>query len=399
MEKIERIVKKIPASSGVYIFKNKEGDIIYIGKATNLNRRVKSYFVGKDIKSRKIKEEVTDIDYEITETNIEALIREADLIKKYKPSYNIKENDDRSFLYVGITKDEYPIIEIIRGKDLKKEKNRSVFGPFVYSSEIRSALKIIRRIFPYSTHKKERINTGRPCFYYQINICPGTCVGEISKSEYLENIKNIELFFKGGKKKIITKLKKEMKEASKELKFEKAKELKRKIDALTYIQETALIGKKRNDSDNYIRIEGYDISNISGNFSVGSMVVFKGNIPYKKDYRLFKIRSVIGPNDTEMIKEVIERRFNNDWIIPHLIIVDGGVGQVNTVKNVLSEKGLNIPVIGIAKGKDRKKEELVGDKTEINKETLLKVQGEAHRFAINYHKKLRNNNFLNQNEN
>jgi len=386
-------IKNIPENPGVYIFKNVKGEVIYVGKAANLRRRASSYFSGRNIKDSRIAEEARDIEYEETETVIEALIREAELIKKYRPSYNIKENDDRSFLHVVITDENYPRVLLTRGKDLENYKKRSVFGPFVYSSEIRNALKIIRRIFPYSTHTEKEIGKGRGCFYHQINLCPGVCAGKMSRSEYLKNIRNIELFLKGKRKEIISRLTKRMKEASKKMEYEKAEEFKRKIDALSYIQETALLSKKEK-GDGVLRIEGYDVSNISGDLSVGSMVVFKGGEPSKSDYRLFNIRSVRGPNDIDMIKEILRRRVENNWPLPSVIVVDGGEGQVNGTKEVLGEKGLDIPVVGIAKGVDRKGERMVGDSVKVEKDILIKVQREAHRFALSHHRRTRKKNFL-----
>lgn len=385
-------IKNIPESPGVYLFKKGE-EVLYVGKAGNLRKRVKSYFASKEERDKKIIESVEDVEIVKTDTVIEALIKEAELIKKYRPRFNIKENDDRSFLYVVVTKDEYPRILLARAREIKKEGIKKIYGPFVFASEIREALKIIRKIFPYSTHKKEEIEKGKFCFYYQINLCPGNCGKKIDKKEYLKNIKKIEYFFEGKKKKIISDFEKEMKKESSSLNFEKAEEIKRKINALKFIQDTALIKERKKQAK--IRIEGYDISNTSGSLSVGAMVVFEGEAPQKKDYRLFKIQSVTKQDDTAMIKEVLRRRFKNDWPLPYLVLVDGGKGQVSAVKEILSEEGLSIPVVGIAKGKDRKKEEVVGKiPKEVNKKILLNVQKEAHRFAISYHRRLRDKEFL-----
>jgi excinuclease ABC subunit C len=385
-------IKNIPEISGVYLFK-KKGEIIYVGKASNLRRRVKSYFVSKEERAIKIAKSTEEVEVIGTDTVIEALIKEAELIKKYRPKFNIKENDNRSFLYVITTKDEYPRVLLCRERELKKENVKKSYGPFVFASEIREALKIIRKIFPYSTHKKEEIERGVFCFYHQLNLCPGNCGKKIDRKEYLKNIKKIEYFFEGRKKRIIFLLEKEMEKESKLLNFEKAEEIRKKVNALKFIQDTALI-KRRGKKESF-RIEGYDISNTSGNLSVGAMVVFEKGLPKKEDYRLFKIRNIIKQDDTGMVKEMLRRRFKNDWSLPNLIIIDGGKGQVSSVKEVLDEEGLVISIIGIAKGKDRKKEEIIGKiPKETSKETLLRVQREAHRFAINYHRKLREKDFL-----
>lgn len=392
-------IKTLPQTPGVYIFKNKLGKIVYIGKAGNIKRRAASYFSSKEKRATVIAEKAFDIEFEETETVIEALVREAVLIKKHRPPLNIKDNDDRSFLYMIISNDDYPQVSLVRERDVKKENLRSIFGPFVFASEIKEAMKIIRKIFPYSTHTKKEIEKGVSCFYYQIGLCPGTCSGKIDKTDYLKNIKNIEYFFQGKKKQIVKSLQREMKKESKNLHYEKAKEIKRKIDALQFIQETALLKKRDTSFDKEgVRIEAYDISNISGSFAVGSMIVFEKGVPQKKEYRLFKIKEGSGPDDTGMIQEVIRRRFNHKWEKPELILIDGGRGQVSAVKKILLEKNLNIPVVGIAKGRDRKGEFLVGVLPKgINKEILLEMQKEAHRFAINYHRKLRKEGFLDKN--
>ncbi len=372
----------LPSSCGVYLFKDKKGRVIYVGKAANLKRRVKSYFRGKrDVKTERLTSEADSISFEETDTVIEALIREAELIKKHKPDYNIKGKDDSSFLYVVITDEEYPRVILKRGAQSKGK----CFGPFVSSSSIRQALRTVRKIFPFSTHTKKEINKGRECLHFQIGLCPGVCTGKVKRSSYLKEIKNIELFFRGKKKRVIETIKKEMEKESKALRFEEAQRLKRKLNSLLHIHDTALISDK--EYEDKVRIEGYDVSCISGSFAVGSMVVFEGGSPKKSEYRKFKIRDVLSRGDTQMIEEVIKRRLDNDWKLPEFILVDGGEGQVRAVRRALFEKGFSLPVVGIAKGADRKGERIVGrvPKT-VSKELLLEVRDEAHRFALRYHR-------------
>ncbi len=375
-------IASLPSSCGVYVFRNTSGKVIYVGKAANIKRRVQSYFRARSgIKIEKLVSEIDEVSFENTDTVIEALIKEAELIKKHRPEYNIKGKDDSSFLYVVITDEDYPRLLLSRGPS---EEGVS-FGPFVSSSDIRQALRIIRKIFPFHTHTKSEIKKGKPCLYYQIGLCPGVCAGKIDKISYMKDIRKIKLFFEGKKKVVIENLKKEMKKESKALRFEEAEKLMKKINALLHVYDTALISGKDNETKG--RIEGYDISNISGMFAVGSMVVFEDGVSKKSDYKKFKIRSSISKGDTAMIKEVIERRFNNDWPLPDLLLVDGGEGQVNVAKEVLYSKGISLPVAGIAKGKDRKKDRLLGDVPKgINKKLLLSVRDEAHRFALKYHR-------------
>ncbi len=393
------LYSKLPETPGVYIMKDAAGKILYIGKAVNVRRRVSSYFTRPhDARIEGLVREIKTIDFKKTDTGIEALILESELIKKHQPPFNIKEKDDKSFLYVEMTGERFPRIFLARGKD---KPNGKRYGPFTSASSIREALRIIRKIFPYATHPEPKKPQTRACFDYQIGLCPGTCIGAISRRDYLKNIKNIELFFGGKKERIIKNLEREMKTASKALDFERAGELKRQLFALQHIQDVAVISddKIQNPNDKFkktTRIEGYDISNISGASAVGSMVVFTNNEPDKKEYRKFKIKTVFQPNDFGMLQEVLERRLKNNWPLPDLFLIDGGRGQVSAVRGILSKAGIKIPVIGIVKGPERKRNDIVGKIPSFTDlQTLIKVRDEAHRFAIAYHKKVRSREFMN----
>ncbi|MCL4400211.1 excinuclease ABC subunit UvrC [Patescibacteria group bacterium] len=399
------LYKNIPETPGVYIMKGANGGILYIGKAVNLKRRVSSYFTRPhDTRIEGLVKEIKKIDFEETGTAIEALILESNLIKKYQPPFNIKEKDDKSFLYVAITKEKYPRIFLVRGKDIQEDKKLfgAEYGPFTSASSIRESLRIIRKIFPYATHPEPSKPQTRACFDYQIGLCPGTCIGAISKKDYSKNIKNIKLFFSGKKGRIIKSLESEMKRASKTLNFERAGELKRQLFALQHIQDVALIKEDEISNTKYqiqntkYRIEGYDISNISGTSAVGSMVVFTNNEPDKSEYRKFKIKTVFKPDDFGMLKEVLERRLGNNWPLPDLFLIDGGRGQVSAIRGILDMAGIKIPVVGIAKGPERKRNDVTGEIPSFtNLKTLIKIRDEAHRFAISYHKKIRRQTFLN----
>ncbi|MDI6734031.1 MAG: excinuclease ABC subunit UvrC [Patescibacteria group bacterium] len=398
------LYKKLPETPGVYLMKNAQGEILYIGKAGNLKRRVSSYFErAHDLRIEKLVQEIQKIDYKKTDSALEALILESELIKKYQPPYNIKEKDDKSFLYVEITSEEFPRVLLVRGKELASAKSSKIYGPFVSAVNLKEALRILRRIFPWNTHPEKSVNKSkRPCFDYEIGLCPGACIGAVDKNAYLGNIRRFKLFLEGKKKKIIKSLEDEMKKQSKNLKFEKAEKIKRQIFALKHIQDIALIND--NDVENLriknqeLRIEGYDISNISGVFAVGSMVVFIGDKPVKSEYRHFKIRTIKKANDIGMLKEILRRRLNRflpvgGWQLPDLILIDGGKGQVNAAETVLQESGLKTPIIGIAKGKKRKNNKFIGKIPDgIEEKTLIKIRDEAHRFAIAYHRNLRNLN-------
>lgn len=396
--------KKLPESAGVYLMKDKNGKVLYVGKAANLKRRVATYFLkSSDLRIEKLMSEVKKIDYKKTETVIEALILESKLIRKFLPPYNIKEKDDKSFLYFEITKEKFPRVLLVRESEIKKSsRGRSkFFGPFVFASQAREAARILRRVFPWSIHQSKEFKdiknqkNLRPCFDYQIGLCPGTCIGAINQRDYLRNIKNLELFLSGKKHLLIKKLQKEMKNLSEKLEFEKAAEVRRQLFALKHIEDVALVveEKKGIETKSSIRIEGYDVSNIFGNSAVGSMVVFYGEKPMKSEYRKFKIRTASTQDDIAMIKEIIRRRFKGSLKqekLPDLVLIDGGRGQVNAACEVLSDIGLKIPVVGIAKGEKRKKNEFIGEiPQEVSKKTLIMVRDEAHRFALSYHRNLR----------
>ncbi len=374
--------------------KDKNGKILYIGKAGSLKRRVSGYFrKSKDNRREKLMEETKIIDYKITNSSLEALILEAELIKKRKPPFNVKEKDDKSFLYIEITKEKFPRVVLVRGKDKSCGER---FGPFTNSAEIREGMKILRRIFPWNTHTQNKIGKfERPCLNYQIGLCPGTCVSKISQENYRKRIKNLKNFLRGKRKKVISDLEKEMEKAAEEENFERASELRNRLFALRRIKDTSLL-KKDAPVVKGGRVEGYDISNISGNFAVGSMAVFENGEPQKKDYRKFKIRTVKKQSDTDMLKEVIERRLSHtEWPLPRLFLIDGGKPQINAAREVLTEEGIKIPVLGIAKGAKRKKNEFLGDisSTEEEKTLFIKIRDEAHRFAQKYHKVLRGSQF------
>lgn len=404
MSSEKNIYEKLPETPGVYLMRGKGSKILYIGKAGNLKRRVSSYFLRpQENRIHRLVEEIKHIDHKKTDTALEALILEAQLIKKYRPLYNIREKDDKSFLYVEITKDEFPRLLLLRGKDLKK--GLDYFGPFIEAGSLREALRIIRRIFPYNTHSPENIarmskqvsgtDGGRGCFDWQVGLCPGTCVGLADSKEYKKTVRNIKLIFEGKRNKLILELKKEMEDTARNEEFELAEKKKRQIFGLQHINDIALIKEVDSpvSSANHLasRVEGYDISNISGTFAVGSMVVFNNGKASPSEYKKFKIRTIVGANDVGMLKEVLMRRFkHSEWELPSLLFVDGGTGQVNTAKSVLGSYGLKIPVVGIAKGRTRKKVEIIGEvPKDIQTNLLVKVRDEAHRFAISYHRKLR----------
>lgn len=408
-------IKKISSNPGVYVFKDKSGKILYIGKATNLKNRVSSYFSGK-IENRPVQYAISQIEkIETIETDsvLEALILESNLIKKHQPKYNIDLKDDKSFSYAVITKENFPRVLILRKTELNGNKNitKYLFGPYTSKKQLETALKIIRKIFPYHSNKQQ---TEKGCLDFQIGLCPGPYTGAISRVDYLKNIRNIKMILEGKKKSLMKKLEKEMKDCAKKHKFEKAGEIRNKIFALKHIRDIALIAKDMEhgvwNMKQDLRIEAYDISNISGQYAVGSMVVFKNGEPDKSQYRKFKIKTIQGANDVGMMREVLMRRFNNDWPAstrgdssstrgwprPGLILLDGGMGHLNMASNLLKSYKFDIPIVSVAKGPDRKKLDLrfkdenkLARKIIKNRDLIKRIMDEAHRFAITYHRKVR----------
>lgn len=392
---IKQAIKKFPLSPGVYLMKDKNGKIIYIGKATSLKNRVGSYFAGAlDNKTAKLIGEIAKIDYRATDTVVEALILEANLINKYKPIYNIKLKDDKSFTNIVITDEEYPRVLITRPTDEKKKKAKYIFGPYISKQDAEMVINLLVKIFDiYNNRSTEQLYRK----YYIKGYSSGK-VGDISKADYGKIIDNIKLFLEGKKKRIVRKLEREMRSEAKKMNFEKAGEKRNKIFALGHIQDTAFIKDKdillKSPVKYPARAEAYDISNISGKFAAGSMVVFSYGKPDKNEYRKFKIRTVEKIDDVAMIKEILKRRFKHtEWQYPDLLVIDGGLSQKNAAKEILNEYHLDIPIVAIAKGPSRKGEKLFfsAPKGYIfpDIEFIKKMRDEAHHFAISYHRKLR----------
>jgi len=393
-------LKKIslPDKPGVYFFK-KGKQILYIGKATSLRDRTKSYFSKDLIVTRgplilDMTVQADNIDFEATDSVLEALILEANLIKKYQPKYNTKEKDNKSFNYVCITKEKLPKILVIRGRSLNKDKYQSIFGPFPNGLQLRDAMKIIRRIFPFIDDQSSKKNN--KIFYEQLRLIPENFL------QYKNNIKNLKLFFQGKKKSVVLNLKKEMMSFAKKKEFEKANEIKKRIFSLEHINDVALIkdeisvGSMSLGSQNF-RIEAYDIAHMSGKNMVGVMTVVENNEVAKQEYKKFIIRTQTGANDTGALEEVLSRRFRHiEWGLPSLVVVDGSTAQINVAKRVLNRYKFDIPIVSVVKDDRHKAKAIMGDVSIIKKykKSILLSNSEAHRFSIAYHKQKRNNNFL-----
>ena len=391
--------KNIPDVPGVYFFK-KGKKILYIGKATSLSSRVRSYFQKELIEARsplieKMVEEADDVVWEETGSALEALIREAKLIKKYQPLYNTKEKDNKSFNYVVITKEPFPRLVVIRERELlnKKEALQDItiaheFGPFTQGKSLNQALSIIRKIFPFRDRKSD--NKQYEVFYKQIGLLPDTTKKNAQKA-YNKTIENIVLLFEGNIEKLTTKLEKEMHQAAREERFEEAGKIKKQLFSLTHIKDVALVDDSFVRSaiqEELYRIEAYDIAHTAGKDVVGVMVVIQNGVPQKNEYRMFTIKDNPGINDTKALKEIVSRRLEHaEWQYPRLIVVDGGKAQKRAVEDVLEESGVHIPVVSVVKNEKHQPRNILGT-TAQEKEVLL-ANAEAHRFAIQFHRKKR----------
>lgn len=411
--------QNLPNKSGIYIFIDKNNDILYVGKAKNLKNRVSSYFVDRkllDPKTTHMVSQIKKIKTIEVENEIESFLLEARYIKKLNPKYNIKLKDAKMYPMVKISiKDKFPKITVVRRYDDEKSM---YFGPFPKVSELRAVLMMMRRIFPYvsvSNHPKKY------CFYNHIGLCPCPQASETQESikSYRNNIKHIAEFLNGKTNKIVKELEKERDGLSKKEEFEKARLVQQKIDAIKNIaspfrkpfeyetnpnlvddlrnkeieQLKKILNREGVNVEKLKKIECYDISNTSGILATASMVVFLNGEKNTSLYRKFKIKQK-GPNDPAMMQEVLLRRLKHgEWEFPDLIIVDGGKSQVSFAKKSINENGFEIPVIGLAK---RNETIITSDFKEINlpKDSnalhlLRRIRDEAHRFAISYHKKLR----------
>lgn len=377
---LKKLLKEIPKTPGVYFWYGANKEILYVGRAVNLKNRLSQYFQ-KNIDSRiaEMVSQATDLKFTICESLLEAIILEASNIKKYWPKYNIVDRDDRSFIYIAInSKEEYPRPIIIRGQDLKKFPSRAyqLFGPYQSYYLMNSALRLLRRIFPYSTCTPKN---GKACFDYQIGLCPGACIASISPTAYKKNIRNLILLLKGERQRLLQKLEKENPEQAR---------------ALRHLQEVSLLSRENDLNQNRLqRIEGYDISHFQGKEAYASMVVFSNGEKQGSAYRLFKIKEAPAGDDERALLEALLRRFKHaDWPRPEMIMIDGGSPQISFLTRELAKHNIVLPLVGISKfGGDRlvfprgvKKN--FKDLAAVLKPTLLQVREEAHRFA-NYGRK------------
>ncbi len=403
--KLKNKISSLPVTPGVYIFKDAANKIIYIGKAKSLKKRVQSYFSRSlDTKTQTLIEKIADIEYKPASSESQAQILEASLIKENLPQYNISSKDDKSFPWIKITSEDYPIVSITRRKKQNKDGRSLYFGPYTNVKLLRQAFKIIRKIFGFRSCKNL---PKQPCLYYRLKLCPAPCIRNIHRSEYKKTIQNISLFLEFKHDELLNKLSNDMRELAKERKFEEAAIIRDQINALGAIAQSndftannELEDLKKLTGLNVLplRIEPIDKSNISGSEDTGSMVNFYHGKDDKNNYRRFRIKTVSGINDYAMLQEVVRRRYSRliaeNLPLPDLILIDGGKQHLSTAQKVIDALGKNIPLVSIAKDREniylRDKDypiKLKSDTPALN--LIRRIRDEAHRFAISYHHLLR----------
>jgi excinuclease ABC subunit C len=439
--KLENKMKKLPASPGVYFYKDAKDEIIYIGKASNLRNRVRQYFQKSralDPKTDVLVSEIADVEWTELETEADALFLEAELIRRYQPRFNILLRDDKSQLFVRIDyKSDYPTVRLIRRP---LDDGAEYFGPYINGFAVKKALRYLRRAFPYATAR--HLGQKRVSLHYHLGLDPGLEENRTSLAEYRANLSKLMQYLRGGRVTLTRQIEKDMKKAARAKDFEQAATLRNRLQALQELSRQPLLAERElaDAAQDYAltelaqlldlpkppqRVEGFDISHLQGSDTVASMVVFKGGVPYKTAYRKFKMHTP-GNDDFAHIHEVLTRRFSETnrkkWGLPNLILIDGGKSQLQAGIQARDEAGLDIPILGLAKRYDdiiikrsttSQIPHLRGRSLQIVKKMgarvvedknfivlslpkashavkfLQRVRDESHRFAVSYHHSLR----------
>ncbi|MCB9809229.1 UvrB/UvrC motif-containing protein [Candidatus Nomurabacteria bacterium] len=387
----------LPDKPGAYFFVDRGGEPLYIGKATSLRNRVRSYFSDDLIATRGplLVDMVTKahtITWQETDSVLEALILESELIKQYQPPYNSREKDDKSYWYVVITKEDFPRVFLERGSNIKQPETlsysiKSTYGPYPQGNAIKQALKIIRKIFPFRVKKSGNKHHDR--FYKQLGLVPDTETSE-ARQKYQRLVRHVGIFLKGKKGSVLKEIEKDMKQAARQEEFEYAAILRNRMRALQHINDVSLMKHDLLDEvgENQPRIEAYDIAHMTGKSMTGVMTVLYASTPATNEYRQFNIRSTQTSNDPLALGEVLVRRFKHtEWPLPNLIVMDGGKVQLEVAKRFMASQGLTeqIDVVSVVKDERHKPKDILGPAKVIKKytkEAILIANSEAHRFSI-----------------
>lgn len=431
MSKLEQKLENLPMTPGVYVYFNSDKKVIYVGKAKNLRARVSSYFlpVSKGPKTDALVSKITDLDIIQVNSEVEAFLLEAELIKRYKPRYNVMLKDDKAYKYITIAnykidyegkKYDYSRIETERQK--KSKKSIEYYGPYPDGGTVNKAIRAFRRIFPFCELSPRQLKLslvkGRGCLQSHIGLCPGPCISLEELPKHQLSISRIRMFLKRGYQATIEELTKMMQQYAGKEEFEEAQKIKLLLDKVFALSNVSIMPSQYIDNPSFIydikarrlndiqeifhiekvdRIECYDISNIMGEWATASMVVSESGQISKSQYRKFRIKYTKGITDYGMMKEVLTRRSKREWPLPHLLLIDGGKGQVNIVLKAIERTSLEFtPVVGIFKPNDYfvtkindSWRQIRVDKTNLGFQHLRELRDEAHRFAKKYHTLLR----------
>lgn len=403
---------ELPRTPGVYLFKNRQANVLYVGKAKALHKRVPSYFRAQaDLNEAKqiMVGQITAIDWIQTKTETDAIVLEDHLIKEYQPRFNILAKDDKHFLYIHITAEKFPRVLAVRRPDLRS--GGTFYGPYPFARSLREVLRLLHHIFPYRTCGKL---PNKACLEYYLGNCKAPCIDNVSVQAYHTMIHQIVDVFEGKTAPLREILQQRMTVAAEHQHYEVAARARDQLKALEQLQSLRKTPQqylteyyKTTNLDPQLgvkilaqalqlpkpphRVEVFDISNVQGQYSVGSMIVFIDGLPDKREYRRFKIKTVVGPDDFKSLAEVVRRRLRRDWPLPDLAIMDGGKGQLQAVAALW--RAARVPVVALAK----KREELFRPGESIpltlpvgSQELFLvqRMRDEAHRFAITYYRLL-----------
>lgn len=416
-QNLKNTIKNLPLRPGVYIMRDEEGNIIYVGKAKSLRKRVSSYFRHQGFASprlRKLVETIADISIIRTESEAEALIVESRLIKKYKPFFNIDLKMNERYPYIKITDETFPRLIITRHRD---NDGSTYLGPFISAKDVRALLRVAERYFPLRSCKSEvkPDKKRRPCLDYSLGRCLAPCAGLCSEAEYRERVDDVILLLTGKSSELVERIRKRMDEAALNLDFEKAARHRDAIRAIWRLSRQRVASSLQEDIDietwdalnklqNLLhmdilpwRIDGFDISHMSGHETYGVAVVFEQGVSNPSLYRRFKIRAVEGIDDFRSIEEVVKRRYTkvleNNEPLPQLILIDGGPVQLEFAKKALQDLDIiNIPVISLAKREEliyhnEKESPIRLEWTDPVLQLLQRVRDESHRFAVKSHRR------------
>lgn len=413
---------KLPDNPGIYRFFEND-TLLYIGRATSLKDRVRSYFANDLIETRgrllvDMVARATKIEWQETTNVLESIFVEAALIKDHQPPYNTEGKDNKSFLWVILTDEKFPAAVMVRGRELALAEQgikklpfsiKSQYGPFQSGAIVREAMKLVRRIFPYRDEKcvpMEEKGFSRPCFNRQIGLCPGACVGAVTPEEYAKTVRRLSLFLGGNVKQLKKTLERDMKVAIKEEEFEQAGALAKTIYALDHVFDVSLI----KDTDISIkaggkvhvpvlsRIEAFDVAHTGGKDARGVMTVLIDGEIQKSKYRTFKLNRTTAGDDVGGLREILERRLvHEEWGLPDLVVVDGGITQERAAKVILSRFGLaRVPIVAVTKNDRHRVQKIMGNRTIVAayEDKIILVNAEAHRFSLGRHKRARSKSFL-----